>query len=601
MSEKPRPSPEPHPLYAEEWQRFGQELEAAAGFKETAPAHGGTRAWTGSVSYEWQDGDVPRKDTAEILIELPAGFPFQKPFVYPTGATAVANARHQAPASMAGWLCIWPEGNSGWRPGAAATELLERVRSWFRCYRSDRWAEQDRPPDLHLYYPTLSQDRQMVVIGEDWKFPADQQTGRFRLWSTRPGVRLIATRLDTPDKLPALRVLAPTAELESGIWFLLRHEPAPRLQLDQLLAEIDAAAGKPAGWALQQVKGTLGEKIRDQKAECVLALGYPRTDGGNAWLFLKAEVGAAAKNGNGKWARAESLRTIPLRSCETAAADRSTMTRRIEHVAEGLRGQHAVIFGIGAIGSTVAILLAKAGVERLTLVDDETLRPGNCVRHECGLEFAGAPKTRAMQLNISYHAPHCDVKVAKTTWNPEELKALVAGASVVVDATAMTSFSLLLNEICLRTSVPAVYATGHRRAAVGRIRAVRPTQDDACLVCYEGEGGLVDRDGAYPVIPSGAEGDFVETGCGSPTVQASAVDIEAIANQVARTAVWILLGRLKAGNHCLVVNEILPDGAGPLATRGIHWSSWRRTDACQACALRKGNVQEEQTPAVAAS
>lgn len=602
MSENPRPLPDlDRPLYPEEWEKFGLDL-LAAGFTETVPKGGGKRAWLGSVAYEWDERETTKRDTAEIRIELPAGFPFEKPVVYPSGANPVASARHQAPPDMGGWLCVWSDDNSGWRAGATARELLERVRHWFRCYSSKQWAKQDQPPDLHLYYPIAGQDRQMVTFGEDWEFPSDQQTGRFRLWTTRPGVRLIATRLDSSiEKLPALKALAPTTELDNGIWFLLQREPEPKQPLDQLLAEIDAAAGKTSGWALQQLRVTLGDKIRERNAECVIALGYPRADGGNAWLFLKADVGLTARNGNGKWAKTENLRSIVVRSCETAPADKATMTRRTEHLAEALRGKHAVIFGVGAIGSTIAILLAKAGVERLTLVDRDNLRPGNCVRHECGLELAGAPKTKAMMVQIFHYAPYCKVDVADTTWDIERLKKLIAGAAIVVDATATTSFSLLLNEICLGAGVPAVYVTGHRRAAVGRIRTVRPSQDDACMVCYEGEGGLSDSGGTYPIIPPGPEGKFVETGCGSATVQASAVDIEAIANQAARTAIWLLLGRLDAGNHCLVVNEILPEATGLLKSLGCNWSSWKRLEGCQTCSVRKENVKEESRPALTAS
>lgn len=601
MSEKPRPSPEVKDLllYPEEWKKFEQEL-LAAGFTDAAPTNGRKRAWAGSVSYSWRDGATEQAATAEVRIELPAGFPFEKPVVFPTGADPVANASHQAPPDMGGWLCLWPEDNTGWHAGTTAHELLDRTRYWYQCHRSGKWAEQDHPPDLHLYFPTP--DRKFMIFGEDWQFPAGEQVGRFKIWATRPGIRLLAVRPDSDiQKLPALRGLAPSSEQENGIWFRLKREPVPRQTLNDLLAEIDSAAAVQSGWALQQLKGLLGEKIREENRVCVIALEYPRVNGEAAWLFLRVDIGLTAKNENGKWVRSAVLKGSRLQSYETAAADKSTMTRRTEHLAEQLRGRAAVIFGVGAIGSTVAVLLAKAGIERLLLVDGDTLRPGNTVRHECGLEFVGASKSKAMKLQISYFAPYCRIDVADPTSDPNKLRELIADAGLVIDATANTNFSFLLNEVGLKSGVPVIYVAGHRRAAIGRIRIVRPALDDACLACYDGEGGLVDA-GTCPIIPPGPEGEFVETGCGSSTVQASAIDIESTANHAARAAIWLLLGRLDAGNHCLVVNELLPDAAGPLKSLGVSWSFWKRLAGCATCSTLHETVQEKKsatTPAAA--
>jgi hypothetical protein len=157
---------------------------------------------------------------------------------------------------------------------------------------------------------------------------------------------------------------------------------------------------------------------------------------------------------------------------------------------------------------------------------------------------------------------------------------------VVVDATANPSFSLLLNEICLRAGRPAVYVAAHRRAAIGRVRVVRPGRD-ACLVCYEaGHVGTVN----YPRIPPADQGAFLEAGCGVPTVEASAVDVEAAANWAARAAFWQLEGKLAEDNHCLVVNEPLPDVGGPLARLGVHWEHWAPLPGCEACGPFQGSA-----------
>jgi hypothetical protein len=155
----------------------------------------------------------------------------------------------------------------------------------------------------------------------------------------------------------------------------------------------------------------------------------------------------------------------------------------------------------------------------------------------------------------------------------------VRAADIVVDATANPTFSLLLNDVCLRAERPAIYTASYRRAAIGRIHIVRPGQD-ACLVCYH--DGHVDAP-SFTVIPPGDEGQFLEAGCGIPTVEASAVDVEATANWGARLILWLLQGKLGADNLYLIVNDVIADAQGPLAQLGIHNERWQPIAGCEAC------------------
>lgn len=93
MSEKLLPSHKPAetPLYPEEWDRFEKEI-LALGFSETKPAGGGLRAWLGTISYEWNTDGAIQKETASVRVELRIGFPFEKPYVYPSDAIQITNA-----------------------------------------------------------------------------------------------------------------------------------------------------------------------------------------------------------------------------------------------------------------------------------------------------------------------------------------------------------------------------------------------------------------------------------------------------------------------------------------------------------------------------
>ncbi len=101
-----------------------------------------------------------------------------------------------------------------------------------------------------------------------------------------------------------------------------------------------------------------------------------------------------------------------------------------------------------------------------------------------------------------------------------------------------------------------------------------------CLVCHEehasaGINGLL--------IPRAEEGAFVEAGCGAPTVEASAADIEAVATVASQSIINLLRERIGTDNHCFLVNEPVLDAAETLSRVGTFWSEWPPIANCESC------------------
>jgi molybdopterin/thiamine biosynthesis adenylyltransferase len=467
-------------------------------------------------------------------------------------------------------------------PWMSVEDLIGRAREWFVHYHRDDWPEDDRPPDLHMYFPAKGGRCQMLV-GEDWRSPEDVVEGRFGVWrkdSTCAFAGAPVPGSEMPPDLHGDRLLrhlglAGRHRVAVGLWFRLQREPKPRTLLGPLLEEIDRAMGREPGTALAHAEALLGRKLRRPPVQLVLALGYPGPEGEERWLFLRSELSSKGV----RWSRQESLARVQVESYEAAPVTRGVLQRRIQHVASGVEGKQVLVFGQGALGGSVSMLLAKSGLGHLRIVDGATLRPGNAVRHEAGLTYAGWKKTAAVQHRVRDHAPDCHVRTEEPTWDPDNLREWLGEADAVVDATANPAFSLLLNEIALRAGTPIVYVACHRRAAVGTIRVVRPGQD-ACLVCYE--GGYAEED-EYPWIPPADEGEFLEEGCGSPATEASALDIEATANHAVRAILRLLRDELGEDDHCLVINEPLDDVDGILASTGVHWQRYPPLAGCRAC------------------
>ena len=76
-----------------------------------------------------------------------------------------------------------------------------------------------------------------------------------------------------------------------------------------------------------------------------------------------------------------------------------------------LQASHVAVFGIGGVGSFVAEALARAGVGRLTLVDDDVVSVSNLNRQLVALHSTvGMQKTEVMATRIADINPDCDVR-----------------------------------------------------------------------------------------------------------------------------------------------------------------------------------------------
>ncbi|MCX7846832.1 MAG: sulfur carrier protein ThiS adenylyltransferase ThiF [bacterium] len=132
-------------------------------------------------------------------------------------------------------------------------------------------------------------------------------------------------------------------------------------------------------------------------------------------------------------------------------------------------GVHAIvkqscvgIAGLGGLGSTVALALARMGVGRLILVDFDLVEPSNLNRQQYFIDQLGQPKAHALTATIARINPcvRCDPHVAKVT--PDNLATLFAPVNVLIEAFDRADQKAMLAAHWLRQfpSVPLIMASG---------------------------------------------------------------------------------------------------------------------------------------------
>lgn len=130
---------------------------------------------------------------------------------------------------------------------------------------------------------------------------------------------------------------------------------------------------------------------------------------------------------------------------------------RLSKEAQQLANVRVGIVGLGSVGSKIAVSLARSGVRRFLLVDDDYIAPGNMVRHDLSWAYTGTHKAHAVRDALSLIAAGVHVNTRTTRLAGQESAVTTATAlkdlsscDLLIDATANPEVFLLLAALTKR-------------------------------------------------------------------------------------------------------------------------------------------------------
>lgn len=496
---KPDPSLEVDTLDPHSLEVFTSEL-IDAGFNPV----GNVWSWEGPI-----DPAFAGLTTAtSMMVSIRDGWPFRRPSLFVEGLGSRLHLNSE------GDVCLWQEGDDSY-DWLTLAGLRRRIAEW--CERARDPTSANPSLDAHLYF--RRRGKLLTTIDLDGLVSA----GFIKLQMDRSG-EVGATldgdvlRIDQSGPIPVR-------------WYFVDRYQSPPHDLDAVLAMLAEGRAANLSRALGRLKGRM-----------IILLIWSTSVGPNV---LTVSV-VAERPGERS-----------VEALEVARTDRAVLRLRAGVGAPALEGKSVVVFGVGAIGSQVAVLLAKSGLGNLRLVDDAVLRPADVTRHAATRLLVGKAKVKALETMIAIDAPWTTVGVVDDeVWEPERIMAISEGADVVLDATGSRAMAEQLGIIVqgLRPATTLVSVALYRGGAVGRVRVQRP-----------GGRPLHERTSANGVliIPRGPEDEVIgwETGCGAPVINASPVAVASIGALSARTIVELLTGIMtKSADIHDVYNPFDADG-----------------------------------------
>jgi len=165
---------------------------------------------------------------------------------------------------------------------------------------------------------------------------------------------------------------------------------------------------------------------------------------------------------------------------------------------EKLKNASVLLVGAGGLGSPAAMYLAAAGVGRIGLVDFDEVEASNLQRQILyGTNDVGRPKLEAASERLNDLNPHVDIEAHEVRLTSENALDIIDDYDVVADGTDNFPTRYLVNDACVMTGTPNVYASIYRFE--GQV-SVFATDDGPCYRC------LYEEPPPPGLVPSCAEG-----------------------------------------------------------------------------------------------
>jgi ThiF family len=537
------------------------------GFEQGALRQGLEIAFTGTITARVKlDGRLQSRPF-ELRVIYPPGYPYIPPrveFLDPK----IKRARHQG---LDGAPCLFPPAT--WTLNFPASEFHTAIERWLDCHLQGRFPRELALYELPEYLPYSSFS--ILAPPQLLEVVKDQSTGRFsvdELLGHDLGVLWRVNEKAVGREL--LDALAPAktrkVELRIGRWYRLSEEPAPvqnTTELQQLLAR--------HGYHVDLRK-------RPQVSRDLVGLVFP-DNALEEERFLMLDLGVKSKK-----VTAEVAKGWRVRSPRSYVVSHEELFRRLDGVRDvtQLEDKRVVCFGLGAIGSPMALALTREGVGHFTLCDPDTLRPGNVIRHSLDLLSVGQFKAEAVESALARINPSIDTAAeTENLTHPDVIITRLRDADLVLLAIGDDLREELIGEIITTSEQPPpliLVRTLHGGDAF-RVALVRPGVDAClrCLVDYQAE-----HHADWIPVPAAELADVYDDGCASPARPGAGLIGQQAALFAATRALEVLENRASENNHWLWVERPVPDADARLQNPiTLHQAQFAPRAGCPVCGV----------------
>jgi sulfur carrier protein ThiS adenylyltransferase len=158
---------------------------------------------------------------------------------------------------------------------------------------------------------------------------------------------------------------------------------------------------------------------------------------------------------------------------------------------ERLRQATVGIAGLGGLGSTVAVALARAGVGRLIIADFDSVEPDNLTRQQYFTDQIGSSKVDCTIENLSHINPNVEVRGHRQKLAAHNVPEIFKEADVIAECFDRAQAKQMIVETVLTKMDKPIVVTVSGLAGYGDSNAIRTRRISRRLILVgDGESGI---------------------------------------------------------------------------------------------------------------
>lgn len=151
---------------------------------------------------------------------------------------------------------------------------------------------------------------------------------------------------------------------------------------------------------------------------------------------------------------------------------------------ERLKKSTVAVLGLGGMGSAISLYLVTAGIN-LRLIDRDVIELKNLHRQVLFYEEdIGKPKALVAKEKLEKKNSNIRIEAFHDDFKPSNAERLVKGVDIVLDGTDNMETRFLLNDVCVKNSIPFTYSAAVQDRIMFSFIIPGKT---ACLRCIIGE------------------------------------------------------------------------------------------------------------------
>lgn len=519
-------------------------------------------------SYAHAEGGLILRQRERVKVNVPPDFPLRCPEVRSTHKRFAGFPHVQ----WGSHFCLYQAPDTEWLPADGMFGFLDRLDMWLRAgalgeldptglplhppvayprrgqYVVPRVDTPEvKPPWWAGYAEVTSENIGAVLLGDWHAYNATVPTGRLA------GAILLASA-DMPFEYPStFGDLAQTLAERSVSLAVLRAV----LELTALRAETDSPIYVLLGAAM---RGISGEAERKQHLACWYINSERASQLRQLALNSTEDAEAAARQFDG-WAKDTQIDWCPVRE------DRPEIVtpRDSGSPIAWWRSRRVTILGCGALGSSVALMLARAGVQYFRLYDHSGVAPGVLSRQQFSRAQIGFTKVSATRNNL--HAINPAVEITEHFINIVDAlqndPATLFDCDVVINAAASARVAAALERFLVdqtRQHPPILsMVVGHRcdagllSLAIAGVAGVTQDLDRRAKIALANSSNGHDLLDEFWPLPGQRHKLFQpEPGCSAPTFVGSAADVLSLSAEFINIASTWLAAATPSARTCFI-------------------------------------------------